>query len=269
MKIVNVALTLVAIAAGGKGAFAHEFWIDPVAYQVAQRQMAEANLRVGEAFRGAPQPYLTQAFSRFDVVSQDRARPVAARLGDIPALRMADLPEGLAVIVHETTGQDLIWSEWERFVDFATHKELGDVAAMQAARGLDQTDVAEVFFRHAKSLIAVGQGAGRDARMGLRTEFVALANPYLDDLTDGFAVQLWLDATPRADVQVEMFAKAPDGAVTVTLHRTDDQGIAVLPVVPGQRYMIDAVVLEPVTPQAQGDAEWRTLWANMTFAVPG
>jgi hypothetical protein len=269
MKIFYLAVTLVAIAAGGKGVFAHEFWIDPVAYQLAHGQTAEAHLRVGEAFRGAPQPYLTHAFSRFDVVSQDRARPVAARLGDIPAFRMADLPEGLAVIVHETTGQDLIWADWEKFESFALHKDLGDVAAMQAARGLDQEDVAEVFFRHAKSLIAVGAGAGHDARLGLRTEFVALTNPYVDDLADGFAVQLWLDATPRADVQVEMFEKALDGTVTVTLHRTDDQGIAVLPVTAGQRYMIDAVVLEPLTPQAQGDAEWRTLWANMTFAVPG
>jgi hypothetical protein len=27
-------------------------------------------------------------------------------------------------------------------------------------------------------------------------------------------------------------------------------------------------VLEPMTPLPEGDAEWRTLWANMTFGVP-
>lgn len=269
MRIVNVALTLAVIIAGGKGAVAHEFWIDPVAFAVAADQTLEANLRVGEAYRGGPQPLLPQGFARFDVVAEGEVRPVEGRLGDIPALRMAGLSEGLAIIVHETAGQSLTWSEWDRFLAFADHKDLGDVTAMQAVRGLDQQDVAEVFFRYAKSLIAVGQGAGSDTRVGLRTEFVALANPYVDDLSGGLAVQLWLDGAPRPDVQVEVFAKAPDGTVSVTLKRTDAQGIATVPVAPGHRYMIDAVVLEPLVPVAEGDAEWRTLWANMTFAVPG
>ena len=103
--------------------------------------------------------------------------PVEGRLGDIPALAMEGLPEGLAVVVHETTGRDLTWSEWERFLGFAEHKDLGDVTAMQAERGLDQEGVREEYFRYAKALIAVGAGAGTDARVGLRTEFVALANP--------------------------------------------------------------------------------------------
>lgn len=269
MRFVKLTLPIVALIAGGKGAFGHEFWIDPVNFSIAPDQQLEAHLRVGEGYRGAPQPYLPQSFTRFDVVTDGAPRAVAARLGDIPALAMQDLPDGLAVIVHETSAQDLVWSEWDRFLAFGAHKDLGDLTAMQAARGLDQLEVAEVFLRYAKSLIAVGQGAGMDARMGLRTEFVALANPYRDDVTDGFAVQLWLDGAPRPDVQVELFAKAPDGAVAVTLHRTDDQGIARLPVAPGHRYMIDAVALEPLEPLAEGDPEWRTLWANLTFEVPG
>ena len=268
MKITTLAMTLVAFAAGGKGVLAHEFWIDPVDFMVAGDQAVVANLRVGEAYRGAPMPYLPQGFARFEVMAQGMVHPVEGRLGDIPALAMGGLAEGLAIILHETAGQSLTWSEWARFVAFADHKDLGDVAMMQAARGLDQEEVAEVYIRYAKSLVAMGDGAGADARFGLRTEFVALANPYVDDLSSGFGVQLWLGDAPRANVQVEMFAKAPDGAVEVTLHCTDGQGIVRLPVAPGHRYMIDAVVLEPMTPQAAGDAEWRTLWANMTFGVP-
>ena len=105
--------------------------------------------------------------------------------------------------------------------------------------------------------------------MGLRTEFVALTNPYRDDPALGFAAHLWLDDAPRADVQVEVFAKSPDGAVAVSLARTDAEGIVRLPVAAGMRYMIDAVVLEAVAPDQPTDPEWRTLWANMTFGVPG
>ncbi|MHA7887739.1 MAG: DUF4198 domain-containing protein [Roseicyclus sp.] len=267
MRALHVALTVAAIVAGGKGA-AHEFWIDPAAFRLAPGEVLAADLRVGEELRGSSQPYLTRNFTRFEVVTPEGTRAVEGRLGDIPALEMAGLPEGLAVVVHETTGRDLTWSEWERFTGFAEHKDLGDVAAMQAARGLDQEGVREEYFRYAKALVAVGAGAGADARAGMPTEFVALANPYTDDLSGGFPVQLWLGDALRADEQVEMFAEAPDGTVTVTLHRTDAEGIARLPVTPGHRYMIDAVTLEAVEPVAETDPEWRTLWANMTFAVP-
>jgi hypothetical protein len=267
MRALHVALTVAAIAAGGKGS-AHEFWIEPAAFSVEPGATIEADLRVGEEFRGSRQSYLPRNFARFEVVAGGAALPVEGRLGDLPALAMADMPEGLAVVVHETTARDLTWSEWDRFLGFAEHKDLGDVTEMQAARGLDQEGVREEYFRYAKALVAVGDGAGADARMGLRTEFVALANPYTDDLSAGFPVQLWLGDTVRADEQVELFDEAPDGTVTVSLHRTDADGIARLPVTPGHRYMIDAVTLEAVDPVEETDPEWRTLWANMTFAVP-
>ncbi|NKX43088.1 DUF4198 domain-containing protein [Roseicyclus persicicus] len=269
MRILRLAVTVAAIALGGKGALAHEFWIDPDAFVVAPGAVVAADLRVGEEFRGNAQAYLTRNFDRFEIRTGGEVRPVEGRLGDIPALSVAGLPEGLAVVVHQTRALPLTWSEWERFLSFAEHKDLGDVTAMQAARGLDQVDVRETYIRYAKSLVAVGEGAGQDARVGLRTELVALTNPYTDDLSGGMAVQLWLDDAVRADAQVELFDEAPDGSVTITLHRTDADGIARLPVTPGHRYMVDAVALEPVEPAAATDPEWRTLWANLTFAVPG
>ncbi len=74
---------------------------------------------------------------------------------------------------------------------------------------------------------------------------------------------------PRADAQVELFDKAPDGAVRLTLHRTDPQGRVALPVEPGHTYMVNAVALRaPDQRHARHRAVWETLWANLTFAVP-
>ncbi len=256
------------IALGGKGA-AHEFWIDPLSFAVDPGDEVQANLRVGEEFSGSAMSYLPRNFVRFDVISGDETRAVEGRLGDIPALAMGDLPDGLAIIVHETTENRLTWSDWERFAGFAEHKDLGDIAAMQAARGLDQEAVREGYTRYAKSLVAVGNGEGQDRRVGLRTEIVALMNPYTDDIPSrGLPVQVWLDDDLRTGVQVELFERAPDGEVTVTFYRTDASGIAYLPMTPGHVYLADAVVLEPADPGDGSDPEWTSLWASLTYQAP-
>jgi hypothetical protein len=110
----------------------------------------------------------------------------------------------------------------------------------------------------------VGAGAGTDLRTGMATEFVALENPY-DDPGDTVRVQLWEGDSPRADAQVEIFDRAPDGITTIDTVRTDAAGIAEIPVRPGHSYLLDAVILREAD---TGGAVWRTLWAALTFAVP-
>ena len=56
--------------------------------------------------------------------------------------------------------------------------------------------------------------------------------------------------------------------VTVTLHRTDAEGRAVLPVEPGHVYLADNVTLLPLEQDSSGDPVWHSLWASLTFAVP-
>lgn len=264
-----LAAVLALFIGGHKGA-AHEFWISPEVYRAPVGDAVLANLRVGEEFRGAVQSYLPRNFTRFEIVTAEGVIPVEGRVGDLPALNAADLPEGLAVVVHETTVRDLTWDEWDRFAAFAEHKGLGDVAAMQEERGLDMIDVREEYIRYAKSLIAIGHGHGEDAVVGLRTELVALANPYTDDLAGALPLQLWLDGEPRRMAQVEVFSRPVEGGETaLTLYETDSNGIVVITVSPGTEYLVNAVTLEPVVPaeDARG-TEWRTLWASLTFAVP-
>lgn len=266
---VALAATL-ALFFGAKMGIAHEFWIAPEGYRSSVGERVVANLRVGEDFRGGTQSYVPNNFQRFDVLTADGAIAVEGRTGAIPALRAADLPEGLAIIVHETTTRDLTWSDWDRFVAFAEHKGLGDVAALHDERGLDRVDVREDYVRYAKSLISVGHGRGEDQMVGLRTEFVALANPYADDLAGALPIQLWLDGEPRNMAQVEVFTRPIDGGETeLSIYETDGNGIVVISVDPGMEYLVNAVTLEPVEyTDGSGEAEWRTLWASLTFEVP-
>ena len=264
LKMVGaVALTLLPMTVT-----AHEFWIDPLSYMVPPGGTLAATLRVGENFSGAEQSYLDRNFVRFDMQCDGTLDPVPGRAGDRPALNVSAPRDGLCVIIHQTKDYTLTYREWQKFVNFVEHKDFEGVLAEHAARGLPETGFVELYSRYAKSLIAVGDAVGADAEVGLVTEIVAELNPYTDDMSGGFPIRVLYNGDPRADAQVELFARPPSGEVEVSLHRTDSDGRVTLPVRAGYSYLADAVVLRPLEPKDEKDPVWESLWASLTFAVP-
>ena len=247
---------------------AHEFWIDSERYEVAPGEALRADLRVGEDFEGAAFSFLPPNFRRFEIALGDELLPVEGRPGDRPALDMVLPGEGLAVVAHVTRDYTVGYDDWEAFVRFVDHKGEGWVPERHLARGLPREGVRERYARYAKSLVAIGDGAGQDRRMGLLTEIVAGANPYVDALDAGLPVQVLLEGAPRAGEQVELFARGPEGTVKMTLHETDAEGRVVLPVEAGHEYLVNSVTLREIEPAAEGDPAWESLWASLTFAVP-
>lgn len=250
---------------------AHEFWIEPQQYQVQSGAPLSADLRNGENFKGSAMVWSDRQFTRFEMVSGETVLPVTGRLGDAPALQTTAPAEGLLIVLHETTPLSLTYMEWAKFLRFADHKNFTSAEADHLANGWPREGFRESYTRHVKALIAVGNGAGADRAFGLATEFVALSNPYDPDFDGVMVVQVKYEGAPRIDAQVEAFERAPDGHVTVSLLRTDGRGVARIPVRPGHEYLFDAVVLRP-SPLA-GSSEtaplWETLWAALTFMVPG
>jgi len=225
----------------------------------------------GQNFDGVQASYLPQRFERFSMMLGIAQSDVDNRLGATPALDADPLGEGLHIVSYQSVLSTLDYAEWDKFLSFADHKDFQDIEARHDARDLPRIDFGEGYWRYAKTLIGVGHSIGHDFRTGLDVEYVALDNPYTGDVTDGMRVQLYVLDEVRADGQVELFEKAPNGTVEVTLHRTDAQGIATLPVQAGHSYLVDHVYLRE--PSAELSAEhgivWETLWASLTFEVPG
>ena len=266
--MLRLALAVLTVAA--LPAAAHELWIEPQEWAVPVDGNLRADLVNGQEFVGVVLPFFPGRNIRFEVLSGDASAEVTGRIGDRPALALPALDDGLHVAVYQSNVSTVTYTEWAKFTRFAEHKDLGDVTAMRDADGLPEADFKEAYTRFSKALIAVGTGAGQDRVSGLETELVALANPYTDDVSAGLPVRLLYLGAPRVDEQVELFERAPDGSVEITYHRTDAEGVALLPVRPGHDYMADAVVLRrPAAALAeQTGAVWETLWANLTWAVP-
>lgn len=248
---------------------AHELFLQPQTYQLAVGDPLVAEVKVGENFDGSRSIYNPDKFRRFDLAFGETVVPVPGRLGDLPSVNLEVEEDGLHILIHVSTDQKLRYTDFAKLRKFANHKDLREAIQAHDDRGLPKDSFTEAYSRYAKSLIAVGDGVGQDRAFGLETEIVALDNPYTDDLWGEIAVQVFYQEQPRANAQVEMFERIGRD-VTVTWHRTDEEGRAFLPVQPGGEYMVDAVLIrEPdAALSADLDAVWETLWANLTFAVP-
>ncbi|MDF3349414.1 DUF4198 domain-containing protein [Sulfitobacter sp. KE34] len=274
MKLSQLSAIIFSILSAAP-AFAHEYWLSPVNYQVESGEKIAAHFRNGEEFTGAAFPYLPNRLTRFEVKIGGKEVPLSPRAGDSPALSLP-APEGdaLVVAVAETTPSKVTYEDFDKFLRFAKHKDFPKAESDHRANGWSTEKVVESYTRHVKTLIALGAGAGQDAPNGMATEFVALTNPYAADFAGKMKVALLYQGTPRANAQIEVFDRAPDDSVTITLHRTDAAGEALVPVTAGHEYLFDAVVLRAAA-EAQASAGydpdqpvWETLWATLTFAVP-
>ncbi|MEQ6203893.1 DUF4198 domain-containing protein [Sulfitobacter sp. HNIBRBA2951] len=250
-------------------AYAHEYWIEPQEFQVENDAPVVANLMNGQLFSGSRQSFFDTSNTRFEVVMGDDVTAITGRMGDRPAIQLPSTGrDGLMILAHEAAPSKLTYREWAKFIKFVEHKDFRDAVSTHEARGWPKENFKETYTRHSKSLIAVGHGEGADRALGLATEFVALENPYLPEFDGTLDVALTYNNAPRADAQIEVYARDADGTVTVTITRTDDEGHAAIPVAAGFDYLLDAVVLRPVDGAAEGAPVWETLWASMTFAVP-
>ncbi|MEM9968182.1 MAG: DUF4198 domain-containing protein [Pseudomonadota bacterium] len=250
---------------------AHEFWIEPHLYQIDAGERLQADFKNGETFRGITLAFFEQSSARFSMMVEGRETEVQPRLGDLPALNVpAPTQDGLVVVVHETTSSTVTYNDWQKFLRFVAHKDFPNAAREHLEAGWPKTGFRESYTRHVKALVAVGSGAGQDQPAGLKTEFVALSNPYADGFDNDMRIQLLLDGAPRPDAQVEVFERSPSGDVRVSLHRTLSDGTAVIPVKSNHTYLFDAVVLNRASEAAQTAKAplWQTFWAALTFHVP-
>ncbi len=249
-------------------ASAHELWIEPVQYQIHPDAKAQARLVNGEAFGGVELAYFPNRIEEFSVYNGNDVIDAETRIGNKPALEMNQLPLGLNILVYQSKPAELTYKDPKKFENFLAHKDLHFTMEDHIARGFTPEKITEVYTRFSKSLVAVGDGIGGDQEIGLLTEIVALTNPY--KLDGPMQVKLLYQSEPRANEQIEIFERAPDESVQAKTVRTDENGIANIPVQANHEYMLDAVVMRiPSDADAKEySAMWESLWANLTFFVP-
>ena len=246
---------------------AHEFWIEPHDFTITGEAQIQADLRIGQDFKGDAFPFIPSRFASFKLNDRLGETDVEGVTGDLPALDIAPRTEGLAVFTYVSSGDRIRFTEWEKFASYLDLEGLDSIPARHDARGLPRDDISELYTRCAKTLVSVGDAASdADRATGMRLELVAGENPLT--LTPGAEMSftlLW-QGKPLADTQVALFRKGEDGdAGSRTLARTDDSGRASFTIPASGAYMAASVHM--IEAPKDRNADWESYWASLTFGV--
>ena len=273
--VYRVSLAL-AMLASAPHALAHEFWIEPKDFTVEPGETIEAEIKVGQGFKGNAYSFNPRNHTRFTILTPDGDVEVDSRIGDRPAVSQSVATPGLAILVHQTTDSLLTYDDPAKFRQFVDDEGLDGTLEAHAARGLPEAGFREIYSRHVKALVEVGDGSGDgeggDRELGLPIELTVEGDPYAEPLPDSVTLRATYGGEPMDGALVNVFIRPlgeTEGEAERLRPRADAQGRVTVPLEPGTRYLANVVKMrEPEPLKAEdSDAVWESLWASTTFAT--
>lgn len=247
-------------------ASAHEFWLEPLTYEVKQGANLQAHIKVGQGLDGDTYAFFASNFERFDLTVNDSTVLLKNRFAQKPAVDQRVAQNGLHILTHQSKPLKLRYKKRELFEKFLKAEGIEWVLEAHEKRKLPPLDFTELYKRFAKSLIKVGDGKGQDRLMGLPFEWVVLDNPYAESAKTTITAQLFFEKKPFPNSLVNVFVRLNEKVRRIKI-TTDDEGKVDVPIEAGGVFLINAVHMIEPDAALTGGAAWMSLWASTTFLV--
>lgn len=247
---------------------AHEFWIEPEEFHIKNEVVFKANLFVGENFQGSlisfSKKYLKKAFY-FSGVSKIKKR-INGRLGDIPAINISKLEDGINIIQIETGMNFVNYKDLLKFELFSRKKGYPE-AILKHKENNYPINFNESYIRYAKSLVTKNGFEGSDIDTDLEIEIIILDNPFVN-IENNKRIFIEYQNKPLIDHQVSV-TSIIKGKLKIKFFRTNKEGIINYKFKKNHKYLIDSIVLvEGSNKKRDQYAKWHSLWASSTFFIP-
>lgn len=248
-SLTAIALLLLVVSS----AHAHDFWIEPSTFTPAAGETVAVRLRVGEHLQGEPVPRRTGRIERFFARSATGERDVPGQDNRDPAGILAVRDAGTTVVAYRSrpTRTELAADKFESYL---REEGLEHVIDARKERGESSKAGTEIYSRAAKTLLQTGGGELTDQVLGLRLEVVRIS--------EGF--QVLFEGKPLENAMVVAIRRG-SGAKPMQA-RTDRRGTVRFPPFGRGEWLVKTVHMVPAP--ASADADWESIWASETFAVP-
>lgn len=250
---------------GSASASGHEFWVEPSTFVLERDSRIGVRLCVGDGFEGWSLARNTQRIEKFVVAGPSGEQPIVGLDGSDPAgIARFTTPGGYVIAYRSNRAfTELPAVEFEEYL---RDKGLEKIVALRKQRGASDGKVREVYSRHSKALINVGDPGDSvvDRAMGLSLELVAEPELRRADADGLRSFQLLHDGKPLAGALVSATRPGTtDGDLQV---RTGADGRASFRLRAPGMWRVAAVHL--IEPPRDVAADWESLWASLTFELP-
>ena len=244
---------------------AHDFWIEPSTYAPTPGQRVVVRLRVGDHFPGDPFARTPKRIERFALLGGAAEVEVPGAEGVDPAGFVVAGQPGIYQIVYDSNHASIELSG-EKFERHLAEQGLERISELRKKAGGSASAAKEIYSRSVKALIAVGEspGEGYDRPAGLPLELIPEKNPFQLAPGSELPLRLLYQGKPLAGVWVE--ARNSRRTEERVSGRTDRDGRVRLRLASGGPWLVKAVHM--VAAPKESGADWESLWASLTFAVP-
>ena len=255
------AFAAAVLLAGAAPLGAHDFWLEPSAFDAAPGSVVSVSLRVGQRFVGDAVPRSGDVIEDFYIRQDGRQEDVGGVEGRDPA-GFVLAGRGTGVVAYRSRPA-FIEMPAARFELYLREEGLDHVIAARRARGQSGRPGREYFSRYAKSIIRGERGSHAATRpTGLDFELIPVHDPTV--VGGPFRGSLLYRGRGIAGIRVVAISRGNSSATLATL--TDARGDFSLPLPDGGTWLIKAVHM--VEAGWFSRADWHSLWASLTFEAP-
>ena len=253
-------------------AHAHDFWVQPQAFQVQPAQATPLTLQVGHGPYRQRSPIALQRIVRFQAFGPSDHQGAdlhgALHPGDATGDGDVALPRaGTYLLVLETDNGAQSHLPSLRFNDYLTVEGLTPALERRRRDGRMDVDETEIYSRHAKAIMQAGPfdaaaQASVTAPIGLALEIVPDVNPYALPRSRTLPVRVFYQghALPGATVK---FTDLDHDDAPVEIHVTDADGRATFAMPISGRWLLNTIWIRALS--ADAEADYETDFSSLSF----
>ena len=253
-------------------AFAHDFWLQPEAWQVAPQAEDSLTLQVGHGPDRQRSTIRNTRITRFEAVAPDGAtldlREGLVRDAGRDAVFHLPTP-GTWLLVLETDNNAQSRLPAARFNEYLKTEGVTPALAQREREGRTNAEGSERYSRRTKALVQVGAPAASDAfatPVGLPLEIVLERNPHAQPRGTTLPVRVFHRGAPLAGALVKLTDLAHD-AVPFEMHLSDAEGRARFTMPKDGAWLVNVIWTEPQAPG--GEVEFETFFSSLSFGLTG
>lgn len=245
--------------------YGHEFWLQPVKYFISAGERMTARFVVGENFQGEPWDLKKHRIEKLEVHEAAGMRSVIDSLNIEAGLFQSSFADAGTKMLVIQSNSAFIELAGDKFNEYLKEDGLDEVYAVREKAKLLQAPARELYSRHSKLFIQVGDKLDDVYQKiaGLPIEIVPTKNPCELKKGDEVHFHVIFKGKPLFGAKVRIWNRF-DNRTTIQNIYTEKDGSISMRISNSGAWMVSVVKM---VPSQDSKADWQSYWGSLVFGI--